>query len=199
MDNYNIIKEYIPYGNQEIRDKKTILEFIETFENNLSRENCFGHLTASTWVLNEDLSKILFLYHNDFKGYIYPCGHADEEENLLTVALKELEEETGLDDVFVYNEIFSLECGPVYNHIKKGKNVSAHIHHNISYLVIVKNADMGKIKILETENSSVEWFDISLVDTNTLVKWFRPVFINVREKIISNEYELKKLLNQGDN
>ena len=194
MSNYNNIKEYNPYGNQEIKDKKTILEFIETFENNLLRENCFGHLTASTWVLNEDLSKILFLYHNDFKGYIYPGGHADGEENLLKVALKELEEETGLDDVIVYNEIFSLECAPVSNHIKRGENISAHIHHNISYLVIVKNDHMSKIRILETENSSVEWFEISNVDINKLVKWFQPVFVNVREKIISDKDKIRKAI-----
>ncbi len=194
MSNYNIIKDYIPFNDQEIEDKKTILEFIKTFENHLLRENRFGHLTASTWVLNEDLNKILFLYHNDFKGYIYPGGHVDGDGDLLNVALKELKEETGLENVVIDKEIFSLECGPVYSHIKKGKNVSSHIHHNISYLVIVKNEDMSKIRVLETENSVVEWFDINLVDTKTLVKWFQPVFISVREKIMINKDMLKKLI-----
>ncbi len=191
MNNYNLIKKYLPYGNQEIKDKEAILEFIQTFENNLLRENIFGHLTASAWVLNEDFNKILFLYHNDFDGYIYPGGHADGESDLLKVTLKELEEETGLKDVFCSEEIFSLECGPVLSHIKKGENVSAHTHYNVSYLVIVKNEDMNKVRILESENSSVEWFDIVTVDINKLVKWFQPVFVNVREKIVSNEEKLK--------
>ncbi len=183
MTNYNIIKEYIPYGNQELKDKETILEFIKTFENHLLRENCFGHLTASTWVLNEDLNKILLLYHNDFKGFVYPGGHADGDNNLLNVTLKELEEETGLKDVIVSEKIFSLECAPIANHVKKGKNVSAHTHHNISYLIIVKNENMSDIRILETENSVVKWFDIADLDLEILVKWFQPVYITAKEKI----------------
>ena len=71
------IEAYIPFDEQEEVDKQTILEFIDSFDDVLTRKNSFGHLTASAFVVNEDLTKALILHHNIFDGFIYPGGHAD--------------------------------------------------------------------------------------------------------------------------
>ena len=39
---------------------------------------------------------MVVVYHNINDGWIYPGGHADGEEKLLDVAIREVEEETGL-------------------------------------------------------------------------------------------------------
>lgn len=51
------IEEYKPYNEQEEQDKKVILKYIDTFDDVLTRNNKFGHFTASSWVLNKERTK----------------------------------------------------------------------------------------------------------------------------------------------
>lgn len=103
------IKKYDPFNEQEEIDKQVMLEFIDSFEDVVTRENRFGHFTASAFVVNEDFSRTLLVHHNIFGGFIYPGGHADGEYDLLKVATREVSEETGLDVTPISSEIFALK------------------------------------------------------------------------------------------
>ena len=163
---------------------------MNTFEDVLTRKNIFGHLTASAFVVNEDLSKTLLVNHNIFGGFIYPGGHADGETDLFRVAKREVEEETGLvAEPLINSKIFAIQTTPIKGHIKKGEYISAHIHYDILYLLVAKNLDMEKIRILESENSAVKW--VSLEESFTSednVDWIRPI----NEKIVTRVRSLKK-------
>lgn len=183
------IEAYIPFDEQEEVDKQTILSFIDTFDDVLTRKNSCGHLTASAFVVNEDLTKALILHHNIFGGFIYPGGHADGEYDLYSVAVREVSEETGLDVVpLIDNSIFALQALPIKGHVKKVKYVSAHIHYDILYLLVAKNIDMDKIRILESENSQVKWCDLEETYNEEAVDWIRPI----NEKIVQKVRSLKK-------
>lgn len=41
-----------------------MLDYINNFDNILTRENEFGHFTASSWVVNNQKTKVLMIYHN---------------------------------------------------------------------------------------------------------------------------------------
>ena len=73
-----------------------MLHFINTFNNVLTRDNIFSHFSASAFIVNKERTKTLVVYHLINDGWIYPGGHADGEEDLLSVAIREVEEETGL-------------------------------------------------------------------------------------------------------
>ena len=180
------IEAYIPFNKQEETDKQTILSFINSFNDVLTRENSYGHLTASAFVVNEDLTKALILHHNIFEGFIYPGGHADGEYNLYSVAVREVSEETGLDVVpLIDNSIFALQALPIKGHVKKEKYVSAHIHYDILYLLVAKNIDMDKIRILESENSQVKWCDLEDTYNEETVDWIRPINKKIVQKVRS--------------
>ena len=53
------IKNYKPYNEQEEKDKQTILKYIDTFDDVLTRNNEFGHFTASSWSVNKERTKVL--------------------------------------------------------------------------------------------------------------------------------------------
>lgn len=183
------IESYVPFNEQEKVDKQTILSFIDSFDDVLTRKNSYGHLTASAFVVNEDLTKALILHHNIFGGFIYPGGHADGEYDLYSVAVREVSEETGLDVVpLIDNNIFALQALPIKGHVKNGKYVSSHIHYDILYLLVAKNIDMDKIRILESENSQVKWCNLEDTYNEEAVDWIRPI----NEKIVQKVRSLRR-------
>ena len=51
------IENYIPYNEQEEKDKQMMLKYINTFNDVLTRNNEFGHFTASSWAVNKEKTK----------------------------------------------------------------------------------------------------------------------------------------------
>ena len=149
------IEKYITYNEQEKNDKKIMLDYMEKFDNLLTRENEIAHFTASSWVVNKERTKILMIYHKIYNSWTWTGGHADGDKNLLYTAIRELKEETGVENVNILrDDIYSLETICVNGHIKRGKYVSSHLHFNLTYLLEVDEKENLKIK--EDENSGVK-------------------------------------------
>lgn len=154
------IKKYIPYNEEEAQDKKVALLSIDQFDNLLTRENPLIHVTSSGYILNNDGTKVLMIHHNIYKTWCWTGGHADGDEDLLHVAIKEAKEETGVENIrAVTPEILSLDILEVIGHFKRGKYVSAHLHLSIAYLLEADEAE--ELKVKEDENSGVKWLPIN--------------------------------------
>lgn len=177
------IEKYIPFNEQEEVDKKIILNWLKKDIDVLTRNNKVAHFTASAWVVSPDYKKILMVYHNIFQSWSWIGGHADGDSNLLSVAIKEVKEESGIEHIKVLlPDIFSLEVLCVDGHIKKGKYVSSHIHLNIAYLLIADPND--KLRIKPDENSGVEWVDVSKVYDKVTEKWIKDrIYSKIFKKI----------------
>jgi len=153
------LEQYKPYNDQEAKDQEIILRYMETFDNLFTRENEFAHFTASAWLVNKDRTKVLMAYHNIYNSWSWVGGHADGDTDLLHVALKEAQEETGLTNVKpVSEEIYSIEILGVPAHVKKGKHVATHVHLNVTYLVEANENDLTRVKL--DENSDIGWFEL---------------------------------------
>ena len=177
------IENYIPYDEQEERDKEQYLNFIDKFDDVLTRNNVFGHFSASAFIVNKERTKMLVAYHIINDGWIYPGGHADGEENLLSVAVREVEEETGLKAKVLNEEIYSIQSAPVKGHIKKGKYVSAHLHLDVVYLM---EAD-DKIPLVyrDDESKGVKWVSFEEATDETMCDFIRPIHKKLIKKLIN--------------
>ena len=151
------IKSYIPFNEQEKFDKKIMLDFIKNNSDCLLRKNKLAHFTTSIWTVNKERTKVLMVYHNIYNSWSWIGGHADGEENLSKVAMRELQEETGVKNAkLVSDDIFSLEILTVGGHMKKGVYVPSHLHLNITYLAEADEKEMLLVK--EDENQAVKWW-----------------------------------------
>lgn len=176
------IEAHVPYNEQEKNDKELMLEYIDTFEDVLTRENKIGHFTASSWITNKDRNKVLMVYHNIYKSWAWTGGHADGDSDLLHVALKEAKEETGIKNLKVLsNGIAGLEIVGVDSHIKRGKFVSTHVHLNCTYILEADENDMLRIK--EDENSGVKWIEINKLNDAVTEEHIKPVYQKYNEKM----------------
>ena len=170
MDLINMIEAYIPYNEQEERDKKVILDFLANGAKVFSRENEIAHFTASSWVVNKTRDKVLMIYHNTYNSWAWTGGHADGNEDLLQVAINEAKEETGIKEVTpLIKDIFSLEIITVDGHIKRGSYIPSHLHMNVTFLL---EADERETLIVKPdENSGVAWIPEERVSEECSEPW----------------------------
>lgn len=174
------IEKYSPITEQELKDKETFLMYFDLFEDVVTRKNEIAHFTSSAFIVNNDMTKVLMIYHNIYNSWAWVGGHADGETDLLSVAIKETAEETGITKPKVLNsEIYAIDTLPVLGHVKRGKYVSAHVHLSVAYIFMVD--DKQPIRIKEDENSSIEWIPIEKCIKMATEPHMKPVY----EKIIN--------------
>ena len=175
------IENYIPFNEQEKKDKEQFLRFIDTFDDVLTRDNIFGHFSASAFLVNKKRNKMVVVYHIINDGWIYPGGHADGDDNLLSVAVREVEEETGIKAKILDENIYAIQSAPVKGHIKSGKYVSSHIHFDVLYLM--EADDRIPLKYKENESKGVKWISFEEADDKTMCDFIRPIHKKIIEKL----------------
>ena len=177
-----MIERYVPYNEQEENDKEMMLEYIRTFKDVLTRENRMCHFTASNWIVNKERTKVLMIHHNIYKSWAWTGGHADGDSNLLHVALKEAEEETGLKNLkLLSNGIYGIQIVTVDSHVKRGKFVPSHLHLDCCFLLEADEEEVLRIK--EDENSGVQWIDIDKAVEVTKEEKMKPIYRKLNEKL----------------
>lgn len=179
---YRQIKDYTPYNRQEEADKQLMLEFMERNPDCLLRENKAAHFATSGWVVNRQRTNVLMIYHNIYNSWSWSGGHADGNANLMEVARRELEEETGITELkALCDGIFAINVLSVDRHIKKGKHIACHLHLDVDYLF--EADDSLPLKVKEDENSAVGWVDINEIDTAVTEEKMKPVYALLCEKM----------------
>lgn len=165
-----LINNYVPFNEQEENDKKFILHQIQTNDDLLSRENKAMHFTASNWIVNQEHTKVLMIYHKIYQSWSWCGGHADGNANLLEVAIQEMREETGVSNYkLVSDQPFSIEILTVDGHDKKGQYVSSHLHLNVTYLFEVDEEEA--LVLNEQETEGVQWIPLNEIENNVSEKW----------------------------
>ena len=167
---YQFVQNYIPYNEQEEKDKALILQQLSA-ENILTRKNHLAHLTVSAWIVSPDYQKVLMAYHNIYQSYAWLGGHLDGNADIVSVIKKEIQEESGLSEFqLIENQLFSLEVLTVDGHVKNGEYVSSHLHLNLTFLCIA-NPDLP-IHIRPSENSQITWLEVDKINQSVSEVWF---------------------------
>ena len=189
QDLINQLQSYQSFNEQEEADRQVMLELLQTSDNIFYRTNLLAHFTASAWVVNKSHTHVLMAFHNIYQTYAWLGGHADGEEDLLSVALREVKEESGIQTVKPITEgIYSLETIEVNGHEKKGKYVPSHLHLNVTYLL--EADDTESLHIKQDENSAVNWFPIDQVIDVVHEPWMvERIYKKLNQKLKEGNYE----------
>lgn len=177
------LKAYPPCCEQEAQDRELMLRYLSQFPHDiLTRDNPMAHFTASAWVVTPKRDKVLMIYHNIYDSWAWTGGHADGESDLLQVAMREVTEETGLQNIRpVTKGIWSLEILSVDAHTRRGKFVSAHLHLNVTYLIEAEDTDA--LCVNPDENSGVCWFSAEEVVARSNEPEMRVVYQKLMDKL----------------
>lgn len=177
------IKKYNPCNEQEIMDKDLILNAAMSYDNILLRDNDVMHITSSGYIVNKTRDKVLMIYHRIYDSWAWTGGHADGDSDLLHVAIKEANEETGLKNVKpIDDNIFSLDVLTVDGHVKRGKYVSSHLHLNVTY--ILEGDENEELVVNEDETKGVKWISIDQLGVYCSEPYMvRMVYNKLNEKI----------------
>lgn len=154
------IEDYIPVNAQEEGDKRVIQAYITQFPDTvLTRANELAHLTSSGFIINAQASKVLMIHHNIYQTWAWTGGHADGDRDLLAVAIKEAQEETGVNNLQPLTGVVdAIDILPVWGHYKKGRYVPVHLHLNVAYILVADEQE--QLQVNEAETSGVKWIPV---------------------------------------
>lgn len=146
-----LLQRYHPVDSQEQMFKEKILLFIDQNVDCFERTLEIGHITASAWLQNKDGSKALLLHHAKLNRWFQLGGHCDGDSDVLAVAIKEVQEESGIQNIVpVSTEIFDLDI----HEIPANSREKAHDHYDVRFLLKV----VGDEEIIQNkESKELRW------------------------------------------
>jgi 8-oxo-dGTP pyrophosphatase MutT (NUDIX family) len=122
------------------------------------RDHLPGHITGSAWIVDPQRQHVLLTHHAKLNRWLQPGGHADGDENIIGVALREAKEETGLTTLrLVQNSIFDIDV----HTIPARNDFPEHLHYDVRFLF---EADPGEKIIVTTESHALEWISMDNLD-----------------------------------
>ena len=145
-----LLQAYVPQTTEEQQIKNHIMTFIQRNEYCFERSLAIGHVTASAWLLSQDGSQALMMHHKKLDKWVQLGGHCDGNPDVLAVAVKEAQEESGITAIApVSQAIFDLAIFLV----PENAHAPAHAHYDICFLLqvtgdeeVAKNSESKELR-----------------------------------------------------
>lgn len=148
-----LIEQLSAYQSAFTEEQLMVEEFIKLLHSSRCyfRDYLPGHLTGSAWIVNEDSSHVLLLHHAKLNKWLQPGGHADGDENIYAVALREAQEETGIKEFKLLRQgIFDVDIHP----IPARKDFPEHLHFDVRFIF---QSTTNSIIHVSDESHDVKW------------------------------------------
>ena len=129
------------------------LDFIRAHPDCAHRSLEVGHLTGAAWLIDPVGDQVLLTHHRKLDRWLQLGGHADGDLDLAAVALKEAEEESGLDQLLLLQPLFDLDD----HRIPARKSDPEHTHYDFRYVIVAHGSLEPKIS---HESLDLRWWPV---------------------------------------
>ncbi|MCE2996433.1 MAG: NUDIX hydrolase [Cyclobacteriaceae bacterium] len=162
MTRIELIHQLNSYQTSFTEEQVFIERFLELLDHPdaYQRTHLPGHITGSAWIINEAADEALLVHHAKLDKWVQPGGHADGDENILAVALREAQEETGILHFEIQPIVFDMDI----HTIPARKDFPEHQHYDIRFLM--KPLPNQSIAVSE-ESLDVKWIPLTELENFT--------------------------------
>lgn len=144
------------FSHDEHKYYEQIVAFIHAHPGCFQRENP-GHITGSIWLVNHDLSQVLLTHHKKLGMWLQLGGHADGDPHIPSVAMKEAQEESGIEGlIFLEEGIFDIDIHLIPN--------ACIAHYDIRYLI---QAPKDAPYAVSAESHDLAWVPLEKLESYT--------------------------------
>lgn len=158
-DRQSLLTALRTYKTPYDEERPFIARFIELLkhEDAYQRKHLPGHITGSSWIVNQDRSKVLLVKHGSLKKWLQPGGHADGDENVFRVAMREANEETGLTNIAHLGEgLFDIDIHQIPE--RKDLSFPGHDHYDVRFLFQANESDK---LLISDESTDLKWVKLN--------------------------------------
>lgn len=156
-----LLEAYHPTGPEEVQFKKQMTVFIKEHPNCFERTLEIGHITGSAFILNKEHTHGLLLHHTKLDKWFQLGGHCDGDSDVLGVAIKEAQEESGIMGIEPLSaEIFDIDI----HRIPENKREKAHDHYDVRFLLQVTSDEK---LVQNAESKELRWVPLDMSDLPT--------------------------------
>ena len=139
------------YDANETRMLQQIKQFVAEYPDCFERSLSVGHITGSAWIIDHERNHVLLTHHRKLDAWFQLGGHSDGDANTLEVALREAQEESGLNNLKPITEaIFDVDV----HLIPARKAEPDHFHYDVRFLL---EADRNAALIISSESNELAW------------------------------------------
>ncbi|MBX9586334.1 MAG: NUDIX hydrolase [Gammaproteobacteria bacterium] len=161
-----LLHDYQPESQEQEHYRELIIRFIQDHPDYLSRNNFYGHITPSAWVIDPAGEKALLTLHRKIGLWLQLGGHTDDNPDLLAVALREVQEESGLTNLkLVIPGIFDVDV----HRIPAIGQEPSHYHFDIRFFLQLQE---HQPLVISDESLDLAWHtadEIHRLDTDASV------------------------------
>lgn len=133
------------------------LAFVRAHDDCLLRTCEVGHITASAWIWSEDETSCLLTHHRKLDRWLQLGGHVDGEPEVQFAALREAQEESGMQRFQLLAPAgvlvpLDLDVHP----IPQRKDEKEHLHWDVRFLL---RAEPGQDLVVSSESNALRWVE----------------------------------------
>lgn len=153
-----LVGRYKLHTKRDEHNAERVCALIEQSPGAFERDDSFGHVTASGFVLNTARDSLLLTHHAKWDCWLPVGGHCDGIRDPFFIAQKEAYEEAGLSRITaISTDVFDIDIHAV----PEWNGQRSHLHFDIRFLFGAAESDIVRIS---EESKELQWVPFDQIE-----------------------------------